>query len=250
MTPSSNWEFLRAVSEGISNCPPFSPGSILDTFQTGRVIFQCLICLPFYTVHGIYTCSWQEHWSGLPFPPPVDHILSELSTVTRWSWVALHGMAHSFIESRKPLHHDKAVIHEGEEGSTEDEMVGYHHRLNGHELGHTLGESEGQGGLACCLGSQRVGHNLVTKQQQHSVSPGGNVMPLQQTRFPQRVLDLLQQIGESSRLGSHFHQITEALQRVLWPSCQMGSSESCVPLIVLEPSFQGCALQSFRLEEQ
>ncbi|KAF7247625.1 hypothetical protein EYD10_06148 [Varanus komodoensis] len=29
------------------------------------------------------------------------------------SWVALHGIAHSFIELHKPLHHDKAVIHEG-----------------------------------------------------------------------------------------------------------------------------------------
>ena len=33
---------------------------------------------------------------------------------------------------------------------TEDEMVGWHHRLNGHELGQTLGDGEGQGGLACC----------------------------------------------------------------------------------------------------
>ena len=71
--------------------------------------------------------SQQEQWSGLPVPPPVDHVLSELSTMTRWSWVALHGMAHSFIELHKPLRHDKAVIHEREEGSTADEMVGYHH---------------------------------------------------------------------------------------------------------------------------
>ena len=32
---------------------------------------------------------------------------------------------------------------------TEDEMVGWHHRLNGHEFGQTLGDSDGQGGLAC-----------------------------------------------------------------------------------------------------
>ena len=32
----------------------------------------------------------------------------------------------------------------------ENEMVGYHHRFNGHELGQTLGEGEGQEGLACC----------------------------------------------------------------------------------------------------
>ena len=29
-------------------------------------------------------------------------------------------------------------------------MVGLHHQFNGHELGQTLGDGEGQGGLACC----------------------------------------------------------------------------------------------------
>ena len=29
-------------------------------------------------------------------------------------------------------------------------MVGWHHQLNGHEFGWTLGVSDGQGGLACC----------------------------------------------------------------------------------------------------
>ena len=32
---------------------------------------------------------------------------------------------------------------------TEDEMVGWHHWLNGHELGHTPGDDEGQGSLVC-----------------------------------------------------------------------------------------------------
>ena len=49
--------------------------------------------------------SRQEYWSGLPFSSPVDHILSELSTMTRPSWVALHGVAHTFIEL------DKATVH-------------------------------------------------------------------------------------------------------------------------------------------
>ena len=49
-------------------------------------------------------------------PPPVDHVLLELSTVTRPSWVVLHSMAHSFIELCEPFHHNKAVIHEGTEG--------------------------------------------------------------------------------------------------------------------------------------
>ena len=33
---------------------------------------------------------------------------------------------------------------------TEDEMVGWHHQLNGHEFEQTLEDSEGQGSLACC----------------------------------------------------------------------------------------------------
>ena len=33
---------------------------------------------------------------------------------------------------------------------TEDEMVGWHHRLNGHGFGGTLGAGDGQGGLECC----------------------------------------------------------------------------------------------------
>ena len=37
-----------------------------------------------------------------------------------------------------------------EKGTTEDEMVGWHHRLNGHGFGWTPEVGDGQGGLACC----------------------------------------------------------------------------------------------------
>ena len=47
--------------------------------------------------------SRQEYWSGLPFPSPVDHILSDLSTMTRPSWVAPQAWL-GFIEL------DKAVV--------------------------------------------------------------------------------------------------------------------------------------------
>ena len=35
-------------------------------------------------------------------------------------------------------------------GTTEDEMVGWHHRLNGHEFEQAMGDGEGQGSLMCC----------------------------------------------------------------------------------------------------
>ena len=46
----------------------------------------------------------------------------------------------------------------GQKATTEDEIVGWHHRLNGHGFGRTLGAGDGPGGLACCNSS-------VTKSQ-------------------------------------------------------------------------------------
>ena len=37
-----------------------------------------------------------------------------------------------------------------EKGTTEDEMAGWHHQLDAHEFGWTLGVGDRQGGLACC----------------------------------------------------------------------------------------------------
>ena len=54
-----------------------------------------------------------------------------------------------------------------EKWTTEDEMVGWHHRLNGHEFEQVLQDGEGQGSLECCSPwGRRVGHDWVTEQQQ------------------------------------------------------------------------------------
>ena len=51
-----------------------------------------------------------------------------------------------------------------EKGTTEDEMVGWGHRLNGHVFGWTLGVCDGQGGLACCgPWLRKVRHNWATE---------------------------------------------------------------------------------------
>ena len=47
-------------------------------------------------------------------------------------------------------------------------MIGWHHRLNGHEFEQTVGDSKGQGSLACfnpC--SRRVGHDWATNYNQN-----------------------------------------------------------------------------------
>ena len=63
-----------------------------------RVLSFCLFIL-------FMGFSRKEYWSGLPFPSPAVHVLSELSTMICSNWVALHGMAHSFTEL------DKTVVH-------------------------------------------------------------------------------------------------------------------------------------------
>ena len=51
-----------------------------------------------------------------------------------------------------------------EKGTTEDEMVGWHHRLNGHEFEQTPRDGEGQGSLACCSPCGcRVRHDWTTR---------------------------------------------------------------------------------------
>ena len=75
----------------------FSSTTINARKQWSKVSSYCSYC---YTVHGVLR---QEYWSGLPFPSPVDHILSDLSTTTRLSWVALQAWL-GFIEL------DKAVV--------------------------------------------------------------------------------------------------------------------------------------------
>ena len=56
---------------------------------------------------------------------------------------------------------------------TEDEMVGWHHRLSGHEFAQTPGDVEGQGILACC--SPWDSKELDTMEQLNSSNAGHSV---------------------------------------------------------------------------
>ena len=80
-------------SSPVAYWPPTDLGS-----SSFSVISLCLFIL-------FIGFSRQECWSGLRFPSPLDHILSELFTMTCPTWVAQHCMAHSFNQL------DKAVIH-------------------------------------------------------------------------------------------------------------------------------------------
>ena len=68
----------------------WSPGACWAPTDLGSSSFSVL---SFCIVILFMVFSRQEYWSGLPLPSPVDHILSELSTMICPSWVALHSMA-------------------------------------------------------------------------------------------------------------------------------------------------------------
>ena len=93
------WLHLFILSGVIS---PLFSSSILGTYWPGEFIFQCPIFLPFYTVHGVLKARIQK-WFAIPFSSG-RHFVRTLHH-DHPSWVALHGMAHSFIEL------DKDVVH-------------------------------------------------------------------------------------------------------------------------------------------
>ena len=86
-------------------------------------------------------------------------------------------------------------------GAAEDGMAGWHHQLNAHGFEQTLGDSEGQGGLAQCksMGSHRVRHNLATEQQwPHCLSHGESKgIPNSETLLSVEIL-----CGRRLKLGS------------------------------------------------
>ena len=98
------WLCLFILSGVIS---PLFSSSILGTYWPGEFIFQCPVFLPFHTIHGVLKARMLKWFAS---PSPVDHVLSGLSTVTRPSWVALHSMAHSFIELEKAVVHMISLI--------------------------------------------------------------------------------------------------------------------------------------------
>ena len=58
-----------------------------------------------------------------------------------------------------------------EKGAGEGEMVGWHHRFNGHKSEQAPGDGEGQGSLASCSPwGRRVRHNSATEQQQFKLT--------------------------------------------------------------------------------
>ena len=103
--------------------------------------------------------SREECWSGLPFPSS-GGLVSCVSYTGRWFFTTespgktLEIVAYLATWCEELTHWKRLWYWEGlgagGEGMTEDEMVGWHHRLDGREFEWTPGVGDGQGGLACC----------------------------------------------------------------------------------------------------
>ena len=67
-----------------------------------------------------------------------------------WSWNSntLATWCEGLTHLKRPWCWER--LKAGGKGDTEDEMVGWHHWLYGHEFEHTLGVGDGQGRLVCC----------------------------------------------------------------------------------------------------
>ena len=82
-----------------------------------------------------------------PRPLPLNPCNGELLLFSNYLSVRWPPDAKSQLLGKDP---DAGKDWGQEKGTTEDKMVGWHHRFNGHEFEQAPGDGDGQGGLECC----------------------------------------------------------------------------------------------------
>ena len=95
-----HWPSRFILSGAISSCTPLFP---IAYWTSSNLSSSSFSVTSFCLFIQFMEFSRLVYWSGLPFSPPVGRVFSKPSTMTCLSWVALHSMAHSFIELCKPF---------------------------------------------------------------------------------------------------------------------------------------------------
>ena len=101
-------------------------------FMLGKTLESPLDCKEIQSIHPKGNQSWIF----------IGRINAEAETQILWPLDAKSWLISKDPDARKDWGQE-------EKGTTEDDMVGWHHRVNGPEFGWTLGVGDGQGGLAC-----------------------------------------------------------------------------------------------------
>ena len=131
-----------------SETHPLPVCSTTDTLVLKTYLHICTFLSPMDELNSRFTHQIQKRkWPSqfewvLPFKNIVLFGYSLPPSITLFTWG-------EELTIRKDLEAGKDWRQE-EKGMTEDEMVGWHHRLDGHEFEQTLGVGNCQGGLVCC----------------------------------------------------------------------------------------------------
>ena len=149
-------------------CPqlPHSPGSSSPSWR------QCVLCL------NLDRCFWTVVLEKTLESPLDSKEIQPVHPKGNQPWIFI-GRTDAEVEAPIlwPLYAKSRLIgkdpdaekdwRQEEKETTENEMVGWHHWLDGYEFEQALGDSEGQWSLACCSPrGRRVGHDLETEQWQ------------------------------------------------------------------------------------
>ena len=116
---------------------------------------------PYSSVHGILQARILEWIASSPPRDLPDPMIKPVNPKGNQPWIFI---GRTDAEAEAPIHWPPDVKswliwkdpgagedwRQEEKGMTEDEMVGWHHWLDGHEFEQTPGDGERQGSLACC----------------------------------------------------------------------------------------------------
>ena len=139
-----------------------------------------------------------------------------------WSWNSntLSTSCKEPIHWKRPWCGERLQV--GGEGS-EDEMVGWHYWLSGHEFGQTPGNGDGWGSLTCYSpwGSQRVGHDWATELKEHLLPEINPLWYLEEWKFQRTYKELGAKIQAECRESGNWNYVAYIKMLLLLGTCHI-----------------------------